>query len=193
MAIVKLGKDGYGQLELNHVAFRRDGRIEAQCALNATDFATDKAENGMLLAVDKVNRQLKKATLSNADDLVVGLNYSSELIYDERTPGLKNFALGLGEFLPRIGMLAARDTFHTNTVCYDTDDYADEDAIKLAVEGNATTAAAPVYAGIATDGSGYWQLSDAMATFTAGPVAQVVEFATMPDGQTGLKLYVIKA
>ena len=27
--------DGYAQLELNNVAFRRDGRIEAQCKLSA--------------------------------------------------------------------------------------------------------------------------------------------------------------
>ena len=37
MAINRLAKNGYGQLELNQVAFRRDGRIEAQCALDATD------------------------------------------------------------------------------------------------------------------------------------------------------------
>ena len=30
--------DGYGQVELNNVAFRRDGRIEAQCALDTADF-----------------------------------------------------------------------------------------------------------------------------------------------------------
>ena len=35
MAIVQLTKEGYGQIELNQVACRRDGRIEAQCALNS--------------------------------------------------------------------------------------------------------------------------------------------------------------
>ena len=35
MALQKMEKKGYGQLELNNVAFRRDGRIEAQCALDA--------------------------------------------------------------------------------------------------------------------------------------------------------------
>ena len=55
--------DGYGQLELNQVAFRRDGRIEAQCALDATDFATDPAENGMLLCVDNATRTIKFSKL----------------------------------------------------------------------------------------------------------------------------------
>ena len=31
--------DGYGQLELNNVAFLKTGKIEAQCALN-TAFST---------------------------------------------------------------------------------------------------------------------------------------------------------
>ena len=35
--------DGFGQIELNQVAFRRDGRIEAQCALNPVDF--EKKDN----------------------------------------------------------------------------------------------------------------------------------------------------
>ena len=45
-------------MELNQVAFPRDGRIEAQCALG-DDFAEVPAENGMLLAVDNINRIVK--------------------------------------------------------------------------------------------------------------------------------------
>ena len=55
MATKRLVISGYGQVELNNVAFRRDGRIEAQCAPNATDFANITVENGMLLAVDDAN------------------------------------------------------------------------------------------------------------------------------------------
>ena len=53
MALKRLVIDGFGQLEMNQVAYRRDGRIEAQCALDATDFADIHAENGMLLEIDK--------------------------------------------------------------------------------------------------------------------------------------------
>ena len=65
MAINRLAKNGYGQLELNQVAFRRDGRIEAQCALDATAFASVPAENGMVLCVDNVNRVVKLPTSAN--------------------------------------------------------------------------------------------------------------------------------
>lgn len=37
MGVQRYVIDGFGQLELNQVAFPRDGRIEAQCALDATD------------------------------------------------------------------------------------------------------------------------------------------------------------
>ena len=56
MALNRMTIDGYGQVELNQVAFRRDGRIEAQCKLDATDFDSIPAENGMILAVDNVAR-----------------------------------------------------------------------------------------------------------------------------------------
>ena len=59
MALKRFICDGYGQLELNQVAFRRDGRIEAQCALSPVDFEKVPAENGMLLAVDNINRIVK--------------------------------------------------------------------------------------------------------------------------------------
>ena len=88
MALKRMAINGYGQVELNQVAFRRDGRIEAQCALDATDFATAPAENGMLLAVDNVTRTVK---LPKYASLPLALNYTAEHIYDERTPGLKNF------------------------------------------------------------------------------------------------------
>ena len=47
MASTRLVIDGYGQIELNNVAFRRDGRIVAQCALDTVAFASVKAENGI--------------------------------------------------------------------------------------------------------------------------------------------------
>lgn len=190
MAIEKLAKDGYGQLELNQVAFRRDGRIEAQCRLDSTEFPADGttvAENGMLFSIDNVKRSLKKATAELAASTVIGINYSTEHLYDERHLGLKDFYLTGGEnFLPRLGILDSGDKFTTNTVCYDTDTYADLEAVADALE-----ASTPVYAGIASDGSGYWQLVNAAPT--AGPVGRVIAVTTMPDGQEAVKIQIIKA
>lgn len=190
--IVKLAKNGYGQVELNQVAFRRDGRVEAQCKLDATEFPAGStaigsvAENGMLFAIDQVNRTLAKATGTLAAAEVIGFHYSAEKLYDERKPQLRNFYVAGGEdFLPRLGYLAVGDKFHTNTVCYDTDTYKDVAAIKAALAGGTK-----VYAGIATDDTGYWEL--VASAPAAGPVARLVEVGTMPDGQVGLKFQIIK-
>ncbi len=189
MAIAKLAKDGYGQIELNQVAFRRDGRIEAQCKLDTTQFPANGsavAENGMLFAIDRSTRTLKKATAALAATQVIGLNYSAEHMYDETHLGLKNFYLTSNDFLPRLGYLAVGDKFTTNTICFDTTTYANLAAVQTAL-----TAGTVVYAGIATDNSGYWQL--VAAAPSAGPVARVVEVTNMPDGQDAVMLEVINA
>ena len=111
MAFKRFTIDGYGQLELNNVAFRRDGRVEAQCFLDETDFEDVPAENGMLLAVDRVNRTVKFATDGS---LPIALNYTTEHMYDERANALKDFKLERGTFLPRLGYLSVGDLFTTN-------------------------------------------------------------------------------
>ena len=191
MSIVKLEKDGYGQLELNQVAWRRTGRIEAQCHLDSTEFPADKtsvAENGMLFAVDNVKRVLKKATEALAATEVIGINYSTEHLYDERHQGLKDFALTGGEnFLPRIGYFEAGDKFTTNTVCYDDATFTSGlETMQEKIEG-----ATALYAGIASDGSGYWEVKETAPS--AGPVARVIAITDMPDGQPALKLQILRA
>ena len=100
--MAKMTIDGYGQVELNNVAFRRDGRIEAQCALSTVDFADKPAENGMILRVKKNKREICFADASAANQLYA-LLYSSEHMYDERKPGLKNFKTeATDDFYPRL-------------------------------------------------------------------------------------------
>lgn len=185
MATKRFTIDGYGQIELNNVAFRRDGRIEAQCHLDATDFETLPAENGMLLAIDRANRIVR---FPDAGELLpIGLHYSTEHMYDERLPGLKNFFLKRGSFLPRMGLLAVGDKWTTNCLCYDDGEFADDDALIEALEACKET---PVYGGLDVDG-GATKLS---ATQPAeGPVLKVVEFTTMPDGQPAVMLQALKA
>lgn len=188
MAINRLAKNGYGQLELNQVAFRRDGRIEAQCALDATDFASAPAENGMILCVDNVSRTIKLPTSANIAKYPLALNYSAEHLYDERALGLKNFKLGIEDgFYPRLGYLDIGDKFTTNTVCYDTSDFADDDALKTAYAAVGTT---PLYAVPYQDG--YWQIVDTQPQ--SGLYCSVVTgtgAGSMPDGQYAIKLQVI--
>ena len=176
MSLKRFIIDGYGQLELNQVAFRRDGRVEAQCALDDTDFANVPAENGMLLVFNAAKREITKP--SAATDKVL-LNYTSEHMYDERKPGLKNFYLVPGAFLPRLGYLATGDKYTTNCVSYPKGDtYANEAAFWTAVAAVGTT---PMYACPSTDGSHY------VTTSATNAVAKVVKADTMPDGQKAIQ------
>ena len=204
----KLIVDGYGQLELNQVAWPRDGRIEAQCALSPADFNTGEAndvkpfcENGMILVVDNVTRTIR---LPKADDenAIYAINYSSEHLYDERAQGLKNFKLhaqpekavstGVGrvgriwsgyDFFPRLGYMSTGDKFTTNTV--DLGDTLTYETVKAGLaEGT------KYFAGASE--SGYITL-DISAVIENGPVLQVVKATTMPDGQPAFKFQVVKA
>ena len=182
MAIKRYVIDGYGQVEINNCAFRRDGRIEAQCAPDTTDFATDKVENGMFLAIDNVQRTVKYPT---DDSLPGGLVYSAEHFYEDTKAGLKNFALnGTDDFLPRLGYPAVGDKFTSNCFCYDTGTYANDSAVESALASCKTSA---MYGGQSTVGA----IALSTTPPTVGPVLKVIEKTTMPDGQLGVKFQVM--
>ena len=175
MADKKLNEGlGYGQIELNQCAFRRDGRIEAQCKIEGADYV----ENGMILAIDNTKREVRYPA---AGDYMFGLNYTSEHMYDERlVGGLKYYKTDKDSFLPRLGYLAVGDKFTTNTVIYD-------DA------ANITTM---VYGYVKAGDNGYIRLSatepdDAIA---GAPLLRVIDAkATMPNGAPAVKFQCIKA
>lgn len=179
MSIKRFEIDGYGQLELNAAPFRRSGRIEAQCKIAD---GIDYLENGMLLAVDYNTRTVGYAT--GAEGEVIGLNYTTEHMYDEREQGLKHFKLDKDTFLPRIGFVSVADKFTTNCLAYDDAEYTDEDAVKEAIA--AVSKETPVYGKACENGA-------IQITATAeGAHVRVIKPFTMPDGQyavqfTGLK------
>lgn len=175
MGLQRMKKDGYGQLELNAVAFRRSGRIEAQCALDSTDFKSVPAENGMLLAVDNINRTVKFAKDAT---LPIALNYTTEHMYDERHNALKDFKLELGSFYPRLGYLGAGDKFTTNCIAYDDSEFTD-DAKLLEDLGKIKTT--KLYGKACANGA-------IQITKTAeGACLLVIAKTTMPDGQPAVK------
>lgn len=182
MALQKMEMKGYGQLELNNVAFRRDGRIEAQCFLDATDFENIPAENGMLLAVDNVKRVVK---MPKDAKLPIALNYTTEHMYDERTPGLRNFKLERGSFLPRLGYLAEGDKFTTNCLCYDDGEFADMDAFVAGLEKIGTEEVYGTQSEI-----GYIKVSAEEPA--EGVKLRAIKKTTMPDGQLAVKFQVLK-
>ena len=187
MALKRFVIDGYGQLELNQVAFPRDGRIEAQCALGE-DFAEVPAENGMLLAVDNINRVVKFPVSS--EKFPIALNYSTEHMYDERKQGLKNFSIKKDEksgyFYPRLGYLSVQDKFTTNCLCFDTTEFANEAAVMEAYKPEKLKTT-PLYGGISEIGA----IALSTTVPTVGPVLKVIDNTTMPDGSLGVKFQVI--
>ena len=158
-------KNGYAQLELNNAAFRRSGRIEAQCKIAD---GIEYLENGMLLAVNNAARQVEFVGEDNGH-LPVALHYSSEHMYDNRANALKNFKLEPGSFLPRLGYLGAGDKYTTNCVDYNGDLWA-------TIEAGTT-----LYAHAGADG---YHLVNTTADKA---IAIVIGATTMPDGQKAVK------
>ena len=182
MAIKKLTIDGYGQVELNNVAFRRDGRIEAQCELSE-DFINVAAENGMLLTIDRVSKKVSLPTAGMGPADVIALKYTAEKLYYPTVRGLKDFRSHVGGMYPRMGFLSIGDKFTTNLALYKDTEFETEE---IFVE--ALGAATALYGGISAQGA---ILVSKVVPATAGPVLKVIERTTMPDGQLGIKFQVI--
>ena len=176
MADKKLNEGfGYGQIELNQCAFRRDGRIEAQCKIaDGIDFI----ENGGIFAIDNVKHEVGYPA---AGSYMFGLNYTSEHMYDERLAGgLKYYKTDKDSFLPRLGYLAVGDKFTTNTVIYDS----------------ALTITNAVYGYVKAGDNAYIRLSATKPTdaIDGAPLLRVIDAkATMPNGAPAVKFQCIKA
>ena len=179
MAFTRLAIDGNGQIELNNVAFRRDGRIEAQCKLSVA------AENGMILAVDNAKREVRLPK-ADGEDCPLAVVYTSEHLYSDREDGLKNFINKEGSY-PRMGYPAIHDIWTTNTIGYDSSEFASNDAVVAAIKNAGKTA---LYGKVGAEG---------VVTLTATKptsglcfkVATGMGAGSMPDGQVGVKLEVI--
>ena len=171
MAIQRLTIDGYGQIELNKAPFRRSGRIEAQCKI---DEGLDFVENGMVLVIDRANRVC--GTAEYDPELTYGLNYTTEHMYDEREGGLKHFKLDRDTFLPRLGYVGPGDSWTTNCLAYDTEQFANDEIFKNQVE--------PGMYAVPSETGALCVVKDGTR---AEAFAVVVKVTTMPDGQFALQ------
>lgn len=133
MAIRFFDCKGYGQIEPSQVWFTRAGMSESQCELDSDVFASNfpilpaeaaagkiVAENGAFLMVDKERKiaTIPTSTLANLG-YKMGINYSTERIYNQYTPGRRNFCMIAGEYNPRIGFIEPGMRICTNTVAWD--------------------------------------------------------------------------
>lgn len=194
MALQRFKVDKYGQLELNNVFFRREGAIEAQCALDPEVFALEGqegvdgkvyAENGMILAVDKASGKVK---LPGDGMYPLALHYSTEHMYDERKKNLGSWYLPAGTFYPRMGYLQRGEIFTTNCLCYDTEEFADDkaliDALTESIEG---------FYGIPSELGAIKVTKNPGNAQDVRVILSVAKYYTMPDGTPGVKFQVALA
>lgn len=159
-------RDGYGQVELNHVSAPRDGRVYAQ--LPAAEDITI-LENGMFVKYDYAAGEV------NFDgDGAWMLVYNEEKLYDERHQMHKDWAQKVedsydGKIYPRVFGIVAGDIFTTNT-------FADNTVLKVGDDVTPSSANGFLVAGSNGD-----------------VVFRVVKEYTLPDGQPAVKLQCIKA
>jgi len=202
MAIVTPTIKGYPVLEANVLKARHTGRIWSQYELDETSFSTGKAFNGMILAIDDVNKCVKfpsvNASATTGADDVYALHFSVEAEYEHK--GLNTFAVArekvdnepnVSVHYPRMFELSVGDVLTTNCVKLDgTHVTAISGTTDTSVESIvSSTTGSVVYGGI--DTSGYIMLDTVKPV--AGPVMKVVAQNTLPNGEWAVKLAVVKA
>lgn len=162
---ITIKRDGYGQVEPNHLSAPRDGRVYAQLPA-AEDIKI--LENGMFVKYDYAAGEV------NFDgDGAWMLVYNEEKLYDERYQMHKHWAQKVedsydGKIYPRVFGIVAGDIFTTNTF---------KDNETLAVGDDVV----PGTDGFLTAGK------------NGDVVFRVVKEYTLPDGQPAVKLQCIKA
>lgn len=182
MAMTMFKKDGYGVLEINHAIFRRDGNIISQIPLSEEYTVETPCENGMWVCADR-----SKGVIGSIEDAnePIGIVYTTEKEYDNFHYGLKRFGRKIAGDYPRVGIVGVGDVFTTNCLQYDTDDFADEEALNAALKAAAET---PVYV-VPVVGSSVPKLT---ATKPAsGCFGKVVKLYTIPNGEPGVKYTIV--
>lgn len=159
-------RDGYGQVEPNHLSAPRDGRVYAQ--LPAAENITI-LENGQFVKYDYAAGEVNFN--GNGAWMLV---YNEEKLYDERHQMHKDWAQKVedsydGKIYPRVFGVVAGDIFTTNT-------FADNTVLK--VGDNVTPSSTNGFLVAGSNGD---------------VVFRVVKEYTLPDGQPAVKLQCIKA
>lgn len=187
MALTRVNITGFGVLEPNGLTGYKSGKIKAQYLLNGTDFTSAApAENGMWVLADGITESVKLPAVDSGNLYIVA---TEEARYNQFVQGLNSFALYGDYEAPKLVRLEPGDTYTSNTFSFvagtDPGEYAAEAALMTAL-GNIATV--PVYVVPAVNGA-------PRLTPTAGDakvVGKVIKVYTLPNGDWGLKVEVIK-
>lgn len=112
MALIK--KEGYGQVEPNHLSAQRTGQIYAQ--LPCAD-VIETLENGMFVKYDYAKGECTWMPDAKGEFMLV---FNEIKLYDERKQGYKDFAVHKkdytdGKIFPRVFKTNVGDIYTTNT------------------------------------------------------------------------------
>lgn len=227
MAIVNFDCKGYGQIEPSQVWFTRSGMSESQCEFNTDEFKTRKdiventadsvnkivGENGVFYIIDK---DAKKVFIPNENmsdmGYKMGINYSTEYNYDERTPGRRNFYMVADEYLPRLGFVEPGMRICTNAICWDNanlpsgltvDPDADNDSVAIyngiknylaaKTEGGVGAPTSPLYLVVTPESKGRLCLTTETDRALGGIYAQITQAYTNADRTLSFKIMFINA
>jgi hypothetical protein len=110
----------YATAELNKVASRKTGEIEAQCKLDAS---IDSLENGAIVFIQAEDNTIVDTPSAKTIDAMY-LHFSNPRRYEDGHTGMENYVYENNEgYLPRLYKLTVGDIFTTNF------DYANEGGI----------------------------------------------------------------
>lgn len=214
MAIKFFDCKGFGQLEPSQVWFTRAGMSESQCHLDpakfastfpmtATEMASGKiyGEIGAFLMIDKVAKIATIPTKALSDKgYKMGINYSTERIYNQYTPGRRNYCMIAGEYLPRIGFIEPGMRICTNTVAWDEDYFTPDNnslvpesiqfynKVKTDLRDHPET---PIYAYVTNDSDGKLVIGAKLKDAIGGVYAQVTQAYTNADTTLSFKIMFI--
>lgn len=98
-------------VELNKVASRKTGEIEAQCVLNKD---IESLQNGQIVYIDAAKDEIVLTKNENCVDAMY-LHFSNPRRYEDGKTGMENFIYTRSEkYLPRLFKLTAGDIFTTD-------------------------------------------------------------------------------
>lgn len=148
----------------------------------AQDAVKIVAQNGAFLMVDKANKLLAVPnTAMSQAGFPMGINYSTEKIYNQFTPQRRNFFLTTKDWLPRIGYVEPGMRINTNTVQWDTDLTISDAATSATLDLSTFTAQSQSY-----------DVYNALKTYIESG-AKTPVYAAVLDGSDGELVFTTKA
>lgn len=161
----------HGVVEHNFLAASATRQIEAQTKVAD---GIETLENGMILFIDRKNMEI----VMTPDVSGPYLMHTTVRYYNAGARGANHFVFNVNndEELPRLWKLNEGDKFHTNLVSYDSDEFADDEALEEAMASGQTLYGYP---------DGYGMIGLTATEDSSSKSEFIVTLSTMPNDDKG--------